>query len=308
MAGGILREGGVPEKETEEMRRAWRRERNGRAKEAKRGKNVTDGSNEGGREKRTRGRRKRRRERERGNGPNESMNGARESEAPKSIPVFVKGTGTPATWRQDRRRRRRGWRREGNGCRRGGGFRTAKAVGPRTVASTLPPLSVASRFPDTADRHTGRLVNPILVHSPASQRASSLRPFLHTLLLFLSPSGTSPSYNRYTPRLYSCFTCRFCCRRPRFFPNFCRWWSRRIGMYYIRVDIRDSFSNRERPREPKRATTITSKRSAMYPMSLSECHNWHERVSRRALVADWWELGVRASPPWRTTCYAIVAT
>lgn len=34
----------------------------------------------------------------------------------------------------------------------GGGFRTAKAVEPRTVASTLPPLSVAPWFPDSADR------------------------------------------------------------------------------------------------------------------------------------------------------------
>lgn len=125
-------------------------------------------------------------ERERGNGPNESMNGARESEVPKNIPVFVKGTGTPATWRQDRRRR--GWRRKGSGCRRGGGFRTAKAVGPRTVASTLPPLSVASRFPDTADRH--RQVSESNSRSFTSQPTRIVSP--SRSIPFRTPSCSHP--------------------------------------------------------------------------------------------------------------------
>lgn len=125
---------------------------------------------------------------------------------------------------------------------RGGGFRTAKAVEPRTVASTLPPLSVAPRFPDSADRQVSES------NSRSFTSASLFSPphyFVLSVTLFLSPSSTSIPLSRCLsfsffsslslspfhsfsltlsrhrcstpPRLHSRFTCH---RRRRLFPRF----------------------------------------------------------------------------------------
>lgn len=221
MAGGILREGGVPEKEMEETWRAWRRER--KTEEAERGKNVTDGSDGGWRrEKCTRRRRKRGREGERGNvGRMRAWTGRERAKSRRT---------SPFSWKEQGPRRRGGKIGDDDG---GGGGREAGAaagvgfVRPRQWGRGQSPrryhLSVASRFPDTADRH--RQVSESNSRSFTSQPTRiglsiPLDPFSHTLLLLLSPSGTSPLYDRYTPQFYSCFTCRFCCRRPRLFLNF----------------------------------------------------------------------------------------
>lgn len=121
----------------------------------------------------------------RGNGPNESMNGATER-SPKSIPVSRRNrdpggvVAGPATG-------------VGGGRRvRGGGFRTAKAVEPRTVASTLPPLSVAPRFPDSADRQVSES------NSRSFTSASLFSPphyFVLSVTLFLSPSYLHPPFS-----------------------------------------------------------------------------------------------------------------
>lgn len=50
------------------------------------GGRLTEGEDEGSKERNIRGGRREERERERGNGPNESMNGARESEVPRTSP------------------------------------------------------------------------------------------------------------------------------------------------------------------------------------------------------------------------------
>lgn len=88
---------------------------------------------------------------ERGNEPNENMNETREREqSPKSIPVERKEQGP----------RRRGGRIEdrGGGERRGvsqGWVSYGQGSGAAVVASTLPSLSVAPRFPGSADRQAG---------------------------------------------------------------------------------------------------------------------------------------------------------
>lgn len=148
-------------------------------------------------------------------------------------------------------------------------------MGPRTVASTPPPLSVASRFPDTADKH--RQVSESNSRSFTSQPTRIVSPsrstlarslFLHILFLFFSPSSTRH------PCIIATHHCYIHVSRVisavdncDFFSTFrdndiCEW-----QMVYIlyRINIRDSFSNRSC--EPKRA----SKQSIR--MSLSECHN-----------------------------------
>lgn len=204
MAGGILREGGVPEKETEEMWKAWRREQ---TKERRRQREKSDRRGGWGWQKEWCTRRRRWRGRDRKWAEWEHERGEREPSLQRA---------SPFSWKEEQGPRRRGGRIDDDndggdggreGFRREGGFRTAKAVGPRTVASTLPPLSVASRFPDTADRHWQV--------SESNSRSFTSQPTRIVFLSFslppsvpfsLSPSLTlcyaSPFYNRYTPPLY----------------------------------------------------------------------------------------------------------
>lgn len=151
------------------------RQRGGRNEGGGRSKGVVEGGGGGGRE--------------RGNGPNESMNEASE-QSPKSIP---EGTGTPAAWWQGRRQ----------GVAEGGvagvGF-----VRPRQWSRGQLPrrYHLSQLLFGFRTLRTGRLVNPILVHSPARSRLS-VAPV--PSVLTRSPSLTRrhatpvhPLHHRYT--------------------------------------------------------------------------------------------------------------
>lgn len=133
----------------------------------------------------------------------------RERAKSQEHPCFAKGTETPAAWWQDRRQ---GWRRETASRGWVSYDQGSEAADSRLVATISLSCSTVSGLGGQA----GRLVNPILVHSPAS--ASSLRrarPFRSLFLRTLTVSLTLRFAHRRYTRVHVSFY-----RRPRSFPRF----------------------------------------------------------------------------------------